>query len=96
MRVPIESELDLHGFAPGDIASVVEEYVRAAHETGLRELRFVHGRGVGVQRARVQQVLEDHPLVEEFWDDPRAHLGATSCRLVQNHPFSRSGEYAES
>jgi hypothetical protein len=49
-----------------------------------------------VQRARVQQVLEDHPLVEEFWDDPRAHLGATSCRLVQNHPFSRSGEYAES
>jgi hypothetical protein len=54
MRVPIESELDLHAFAPGDIASVVEEYVRAAHETGLRELRFVHGRGVGVQRARVQ------------------------------------------
>jgi DNA-nicking Smr family endonuclease len=80
--IPIEPELDLHAFAPRDIPSVVEEYVGAAHEAGLRELRLVHGRGKGVQRGIVQQALERHPLVDEFWDDPRAHLGATCCRLV--------------
>src|SRR5687768_4331951 len=36
-RVPIESSLDLHTFAPRDIPSVVEEYVNAAYEAGLRE-----------------------------------------------------------
>jgi DNA-nicking Smr family endonuclease len=80
-KIPIEPELDLHAFAPRDIASVVEEYVRAAHEAGLVELRLVHGRGKGVQRGIVQHALEHHPLVIEFWDDADAHLGATCCRL---------------
>ena len=81
LHVPIEPELDLHAFAPRDIASVTEEYVHAAHEAGLREVRFVHGRGIGVQRATVHRVLREHPLVESCWDDPRAHLGATIARL---------------
>jgi DNA-nicking Smr family endonuclease len=80
-KIPIEPQLDLHAFAPRDIASVVEEYVRAAHEAGLVELRLVHGRGKGVQRGIVQHALEHHPLVVEFWDDADAHLGATWCRL---------------
>jgi DNA-nicking Smr family endonuclease len=81
-QIPIEPELDLHAFAPADIPSVVDEYVRAAHEAGLRELRLVHGRGTGTQRAIVQSVLERHPLVEAFWDDADARLGATFCRLA--------------
>jgi DNA-nicking Smr family endonuclease len=80
-RVPIEPELDLHAFAPADIPSVVEEFVRAAHEAGLREIRLVHGRGKGIQRAIVQSVLERHPLVVSFADDTRAHLGATLATL---------------
>jgi DNA-nicking Smr family endonuclease len=80
--VPIEPELDLHTFSPRDIAAVVEEYVRAAHDAGLREVRLVHGRGRGVQRGIVQSALERHPLVAEFWDDADAHLGATLARLV--------------
>lgn len=80
--IPIEPELDLHPFSPADIPSVVEEYVRAAHEAGLRQLRLVHGRGTGTQRAIVQSVLERHPLVAEFWDDADSRLGATWCRLI--------------
>jgi len=80
--VPIEAELDLHAFSPRDVTSVVEEYVRAAHEAGLREVRLIHGRGIGVQRGMVQQALDRHPLVAEFWDDTRAHLGATIARLI--------------
>jgi DNA-nicking Smr family endonuclease len=81
MRIPIEAALDLHTFAPRDIPSVVEEYVAAAWDRGLREVRLIHGRGRGVQRGIVQQALERHPLVVEFWDAPETHLGATVARL---------------
>ena len=73
--------MDLHAFAPRDIPSVVEEYLLAARERGLREVRLVHGRGRGVQRAVVHRLLAAHPHVLEFQDDPRAHLGATLVRL---------------
>jgi len=80
--IPIEPTLDLHAFQPREIVSVVEEFVTAAHGAGLREVRLIHGRGTGVQRARVQQALDRHPLVETFWDAPESHLGATVARLV--------------
>jgi dsDNA-specific endonuclease/ATPase MutS2 len=80
--IPIEPALDLHAFQPRDVVSVVEEYITAAHAAGLREVRLIHGRGTGVQRARVQQALERHPLVESFRDAPESHLGATVARLV--------------
>ena len=81
IRIPIESVLDLHTFNPRDIKSVVEEFVNAAWEHGLREVRLIHGRGRGIQRGIVQQALERHPLVVEFWDAPESHLGATVARL---------------
>ena len=83
-RVPIEDALDLHAFAPRDIKSLVDEYVTAAHEAGLREVRLIHGRGKGIQRGIVQQALERHPLVEQFWDASESHLGATVARLRRN------------
>ena len=81
VHIPIEPELDLHAFAPADIAGVVGDYVDAAAEAGLHEVRLVHGRGRGVQRGIVQAVLERHSRVAAFWDDPAAHLGATIARL---------------
>ena len=81
MRIPIDRELDLHAFAPADIRSVVEEYVTAAADAGLREVRLIHGRGRGVQRGIVQAALDRHPRVVEFWDDTASHLGATIARL---------------
>ena len=82
MKIPIEASIDLHAFAPRDLASVVVEYVNAAHEKGLREVRLIHGRGKGVQRGIVQQTLENHPLVAEFWDASETHLGATVAKLI--------------
>ena len=80
--VPIEESIDLHSFRPSDIKSVVEEYVTAAHEAGFREVRLIHGRGIGVQRGIVQNTLDKHPLVESFHDAPESHLGATVAILV--------------
>lgn len=81
-QIPIEGSLDLHTFHPAEIPSVVQEYIRAAHEAGLREVRLIHGRGKGVQRGIVQSVLEQEPLVKQFYDAPESHLGATVAVLV--------------
>jgi DNA-nicking Smr family endonuclease len=80
-KLPIEDSIDLHAFTPRDIPSVVDEYIRTAHEAGLREVRVIHGRGKGVQRGIVQSVLDTHELVAEFWDAPESHLGATVAVL---------------
>jgi DNA-nicking Smr family endonuclease len=63
--------------------SVVDEYLRAAREAGLSDVRLLHGRGKGVQRASVQRLLREHPLVERYWDAPESHLGATMVRLLR-------------
>jgi len=87
VRIPIGPTLDLHPFAPRNVVSVVEEYVREAHAAGLRLVRIIHGRGRGVQRGLVQRALERHPLVEAFWDAPETHLGATVAKLRQVSPL---------
>jgi DNA-nicking Smr family endonuclease len=79
--IPIEGQIDLHSFEPRDVASVVGEYIYAAARSGFRIVRIVHGRGRGVQRGIVQATLEEHPKVEEFWDDTGAYLGATIAKL---------------
>jgi DNA-nicking Smr family endonuclease len=83
-EVPITAELDLHAFAPRDIPSVVEEYVRACRERGLPSVRLVHGRGRGVQRAVVQRVLRALPGVASFHDAPPSSggWGATIAELL--------------
>lgn len=82
--VEIGPELDLHSFHPRDIPSVVEEYLHAASAAGLVRVRLVHGRGRGVQRGIVQALLERHPLVTAFADDPDSHLGATVAELKRD------------
>ena len=83
VEVPIEDALDLHSFGPRDVASVVEEYLSAAHERGFREVRIIHGRGIGVQRAIVHAVLARQSSVLSFAEAPadRGGWGATIVRL---------------
>jgi DNA-nicking Smr family endonuclease len=83
VAIPLTGELDLHPFSPRDIPSVVQEYVRACFEKGVRHLRLAHGRGKGVQRAAVRRVLASLPEVESFRDAPpgAGGWGATVVEL---------------
>jgi len=65
------------------VPSVVDDYLRAAHAGGFREVRLVHGRGIGVRRAIVHSLLREHPLVAHFADAPddRGGRGATLVTL---------------
>jgi DNA-nicking Smr family endonuclease len=81
--LPVEDALDLHTFAPRDLPDVVRDYLEACVERGFREVRIIHGRGIGTQRGIVRSVLATHPFVEEFSDAPpeRGGWGATVVRL---------------
>jgi len=83
VELPIEDSLDLHSFAPRDIAEVVEEYLRAARAAGLVEVRLIHGRGQGVQRARIHALLARFPWVAGAYEAPpeRGGWGATVVLL---------------
>jgi DNA-nicking Smr family endonuclease len=79
VEVPVEDSLDLHSFRPRDIPEVVEEYLRAARAAGFCEVRLIHGRGRGVQRARIHSLLASLPGVLRAYDAPpeRGGWGAT-------------------
>lgn len=81
--LPVTGELDLHPFAPGEIPSLVAEYVRACRERGILDVRLAHGKGTGVQRAAVRRVLASLDGVVWFSDAPaeRGAWGATVARL---------------
>ena len=83
VRLPLEDFIDLHSFRPRDVRSVVESYLEEAIEAGFREVRLIHGRGVGVQREIIRSLLVKHPGVDSFSDAPaeRGGWGATVVRL---------------
>ena len=70
LRIPIEDVLDLHSVSPRDVKDVVEEYLIEANKLGLKALRIIHGRGIGVQRETVRRVLEGSDLVLSYGDAP--------------------------
>ena len=83
-RVPIEDSFDLHSFLPRDVASALDEYLREAREAGFKEVRVIHGKGIGVRRAEVRKLLAARDDVLEFFDAPpeRGGSGATVVRLT--------------
>ena len=68
VAIPITDTLDLHPFRPADVRDVALEYLSEAHARGFRQVRLIHGRGIGVQRELIRALLETHELVKAFHD----------------------------
>jgi dsDNA-specific endonuclease/ATPase MutS2 len=81
VRIPITDVFDLHTVAPRDVEAVVEEYLTEANRLGLKALRIIHGRGIGVQREIVRKVLERTAFVASFGDAP-AEAGGWGATIV--------------
>jgi DNA-nicking Smr family endonuclease len=82
-RLPIEDSFDLHPFHPREVVSAAAAYLDAAREKGLREVRLIHGKGTGAQRAGIRRMLAGRSDVVEFSDatPDRGSYGATLVRL---------------
>jgi dsDNA-specific endonuclease/ATPase MutS2 len=81
IRIPITDVFDLHSVPPRDVKAVVEEYLLEARRLGIKALRIIHGRGIGVQREIVRAVLARTDFVADYRDAP-AEAGGWGATLV--------------
>jgi DNA-nicking Smr family endonuclease len=86
VHIPIEDSLDLHTFLPRDIPDLLEDYLIECLKAGLYSVRIIHGKGKGVQKRRVQGLLQKNLLVSSFKDAPpeAGGWGATLVELKRN------------
>ncbi len=79
--VPIDGTLDLHTFNPKELPSLLTEYLLACQQEGIRHVRIIHGKGKGIQRARVHSLLKKNPQVKQFRTAPE-EAGGWGATLV--------------
>lgn len=86
--VEIRDVIDLHTFHPKDVPGLLDEYIRACVEKKYATVRIIHGKGKGFLKARVEGILERHPLVAHFQAAPpeAGGWGATVVNLKQSIP----------
>src|SRR5215467_6162544 len=75
--------IDLHSIPPNLIKTVIEDYVEEAHRRGVRQVRIIHGKGIGVQREMVRAILARSEFVVSFQDAPAeaGGWGGTIARI---------------
>ena len=83
IRIPITDVFDLHSVQPKEAQEAVEAYLEEANRLGLKAVRIVHGRGIGMQREIVRAVLARTPFVLSYRDAPpeAGGWGATRVNL---------------
>ena len=83
IRLEITDVFDLHTIAPRDVERTVEEYLQEARRLKFRSVRIIHGKGRGVQRRAVHNILARTPFVTTWADAPpqSGGWGATVAHL---------------
>lgn len=64
--VPIDGTLDLHCFRPAEVKDLVPDYLDECRNTGIFQVRIVHGKGTGTLRRTVHAILERLDYVQSF------------------------------
>jgi len=82
VKIDIEDVLDLHTFKPKDVPDLLEDYIIECIKAGIFSLRIIHGKGKGIQKKRVQQLLKNNPKVKSFQDAP-PEAGGWGATLVE-------------
>jgi DNA-nicking Smr family endonuclease len=68
VKIPIEDIIDLHTFRPKDVPDLLEDYFSACIDKGIFSVRVIHGKGKGILKKRVQEILSKNPMVDSFRD----------------------------
>lgn len=79
--IEFKDVIDLHSIPPRQVRAVVEDFIEEAHQRGVRWVRIIHGKGIGVQREIVRSVLARTPYVLDFRDAP-AEAGGWGATVV--------------
>jgi len=78
----LDGVLDLHMFPPAEARALVDDWLDASREAGLRDLRIIHGKGIGALRTLVHAALAARDDVESYaLATDAGSWGATVIRL---------------
>ena len=66
VEIEITDTLDLHAFQPREMKRVVDAYLEQARAEGFGIVRIIHGKGIGVQREIVRNLLKEKDFVKAF------------------------------
>lgn len=80
--IEITDSIDLHSFDARDVRSVTEAYLIEAYKKKFSIVRIIHGKGVGVQREIVRNVLSETDFVRSFKNAPE-FSGSWGATIVQ-------------
>lgn len=86
IEIPIDGVLDLHMFNSKELPDLLVDYFEACTAKGIYTVRIIHGKGKGIQKARVHSLLRRNSSVMRFQDAPEdaggwgATLVALRCR----------------
>jgi DNA-nicking Smr family endonuclease len=83
VKLPIEDALDLHTFQPREVPELLEDYFSECIKAGIYSVRIIHGKGKGIQKKRVRELLRRNPMVRSFQNAPpeAGGWGATMVEL---------------
>ena len=81
VKMPITDVLDLHTFNPREIPDLLDDYFLACVEAEIYSIRLIHGKGKGILRNRVLEILKRHPLVS-FYKPAPPEAGSWGAVLV--------------
>ncbi|OQX22284.1 MAG: DNA mismatch repair protein MutS [Desulfobacteraceae bacterium IS3] len=80
--LPIEDVLDLHTFRPKEIPDLLDDYFSACIGLKIFSVRIIHGKGKGILKKRVHDILKKNAMVESFKNAP-AEAGSWGATLVE-------------
>jgi DNA mismatch repair protein MutS2 len=63
-------EMEIRGMRVADVEDTLDRYLNDAYLAGLPFVRIIHGKGTGVLRQVVREILSAHPLVASFAGAP--------------------------
>lgn len=82
VELPIDGILDLHLFSPKELGGLIPDYIEACLEKEIYSIRIIHGKGKGVLRRTVHNLLDKNEFVVSYrLADDRSSWGATLVEL---------------
>ena len=81
-RLNFHSDFDVRGMRGEEALQEVQDHIDDALMVGVQHLRILHGKGDGILRARIRELLRSLPTVESFADESE-QLGGAGVTIVK-------------
>lgn len=83
VNLVIDGVLDLHAFRPGEVKTLIPDYLEECRKYGIFQVRVIHGKGTGALRRTVHAVLDRLDMVAGYrlGDETSGSWGATLVDL---------------